>query len=101
MELFLSCDVYSYRGGGLYGKSGTKVTVISDRHPVLIVEGPNGNRFPVHHSKTITHDQKEASGVVSKSGDAQDPPVHSKGTYRKAAGGKARNLPGASQAGLF
>jgi hypothetical protein len=42
-------DIFSYgKGCKLYGKKNDKVLIISVRMNVLIVEGKNNDRFPVH-----------------------------------------------------
>ena len=48
----LSEDIYSmFRSGHLYGRCGDTVTVISKHGDVVVVEGPDKNRFPVEWSK--------------------------------------------------
>lgn len=45
---FLSADAKShYKYDVIYARAGDQVTIISDSDNVLIVEGPDGNRFPV------------------------------------------------------
>lgn len=48
MTATLTKDIYANRDKVLYGKKGDVVTIISYSDPVYIVEGSNGNRFPVH-----------------------------------------------------
>jgi hypothetical protein len=52
MTAILTCDVFSFfhssdKDRKPYGRKGGKVTIISDRGNVLIVENTNKERFPV------------------------------------------------------
>lgn len=58
MTAYLKEDVYSYFKAGrktcqLYGTSGEKVTVISDRGNVMIVENEKGAKYSVLTEKLI------------------------------------------------
>jgi len=52
-EAILKEDIRSNcKGTALYGGKGSKVKIVADRDPVMIVE-LKGERFPVHVSKLL------------------------------------------------
>lgn len=53
----------------LYGKAGEQVTVISDCGNVVIVEGPNGVRFPCKPgdlTEVLTNEKTELKPIIKQ-----------------------------------
>lgn len=71
---YLTQDIRSLmRGEQLYGCRGDPVKIISDSVTVLIVEGPDGNRFPVR--KEFVTDQWISDTAVQKNDTTEPDPV--------------------------
>lgn len=88
MEYHLSSDITSqFNRKEIYGYKGEKVTLISDRGNIWIMENKNGQRFPVN-AELISQTIVEAGDSITTKEEQAPPPPPVK---KKAAGKKVKN----------
>lgn len=64
MQYFLSTDIVSAFNRSHYGSADDPITVIADHGNVLIVEGPDNNRYAVTSIEIHTNPNSSKSPVI-------------------------------------